>query len=99
MTMEEMRELGAPALPKGQYYHVRSTPMGNAYVAVMQARKYLWDKCLEEVPVKRYDYWGILQDPEECIKDAAEAAAKKSAKNTPEQIWWQVYKELEGDHK
>jgi hypothetical protein len=98
--MEEMRGLGAPALPVGHYYHVRSEPMGGAYVSIRKSREYIWDRIVSEVSVRRYKAdRNTLKDPSEAIKDAAVEAYSLLTNKTPEQIWWEYYREWEGDHK
>lgn len=97
--MEEMRGLGAPALSRGLYYHVRSDSMGGAYLSIKREREYLWDRTVIEVRVNRYDVYDILKDPDEAIRDAALKAVQLHTKKTPEQIWWEIYREWEGDHR
>lgn len=99
--MEEMRALGAPSLPAELYYHVRSNSMGMAYVAIRKPRKYVWDKTLIEISIRRYDRktGNILLSPDEAIHDAAHKMYKLWTEKTPEQLWWSDFREWEGDHK
>ena len=100
MTMEETRGLGAPVLPEGYYYHVRSASLGSAYVSIRKSRERLWDRTVQEVSVCRYGPdVNTLKDPSVAIRDAAEEAYSLWTKKTPEQIWWEIYREWEGDHK
>lgn len=99
MTMEELRGLGAPVLPEGQYYHIHGGVMGDAYLSIRKERKYLWDRTLTEVRVYRYASDDTLQDPQTAIRSAAVRAVDLYTKKTPEQIWWEHFLEWEGKHK
>jgi hypothetical protein len=97
--MEEMRGLGAPALPDGHYYRVRSNEFGMIWVYIMKERKYLWNKSLMEARGKRYDTNDVLRSPDEVVYCAATTAHNLWKEKTPEQLWWSEFKEWEGDHK
>jgi hypothetical protein len=103
--MEEMRELGAPALPAGHYYHVRSDSFGGKYVSIKKERKRLWDQTVAESSGRDWEYDDQGKavrklSPEEVIFNAAHAVHKSVYKTQPaERSWWEEFRKWEGDHK
>lgn len=99
--MEEMRALGAPALPDEHYYHIRSSSYGGVYVSIRKERKYVWDKTVVEISAARWsnDDANVMLSPDEVVHNGAHKAYKIWTEKTPEQLWWSEFRHWEGDHK
>lgn len=103
MTMAELLSIGAPELPEGYYYRVRSNGWGYIFVAIRKERKWL-DKTIHETMGLQdsYDEVGlpIKLSPKASISKAANAAHKHVFETRiSTRTWWDEFREFEGDHK
>ena len=75
MAKQEMLSIGAPELPAGYYYRVRSNTLGMFYVGIKKSRKRLWDKTIVDILGKR---WSAHENreltPQEAIVKTANLA-------------------------
>jgi hypothetical protein len=99
--MKRLMDLGAPRLPAGHFYRVRSNSFGQAYVEIRQERRF-GSRLLAERRVPRTARRDAGPDVPVSVEDGLAYAARKAYEAVREDLdadYWKALRAWEGDHR
>lgn len=99
MTMAALIALGAPRLPYGRFYRIRSNSDGMVFVQIRRSVEPSWrtlwrsSRLVVEVLCDR------AVDPHDDIREGCEKAVDAIAQRIQRWGYWDTVRSLEGDHR